>query len=47
VPGCFIGALSLPVGSLVSSATMRLALRRRPASAPPDPEAPGLPHMEE
>ncbi len=47
VPGCFIGALSLPVGSLVSSATMRLALRRRPASAPPDPEAPGLQHMEE
>ncbi|HSV93385.1 MAG TPA: hypothetical protein VLH81_09930 [Desulfobacterales bacterium] len=32
-PGCFIGALSLPVGSLVSSATMRLALHGKAASA--------------
>ncbi|MCU0564891.1 MAG: hypothetical protein MUE48_13365 [Desulfobacterales bacterium] len=40
-PGCFVGALSLPVGSLVSSATMRLALRGRAAAAPTDPDARG------
>jgi hypothetical protein len=28
VPGCLIGAVSLPLGSLASSATMRLALRK-------------------
>jgi len=27
VPGCLIGAASLPLGSLASSATMRLALK--------------------
>ena len=39
VPGCYIGALSLPVGSIVSSATMRLALRRTAAPETPGPGA--------
>jgi hypothetical protein len=34
VPGCLIGAASLPLGSLASSATMRLALNRT-VSPPP------------
>jgi hypothetical protein len=34
VPGCLIGAASLPIGSLASSATMRLALKRT-VSPPP------------
>jgi hypothetical protein len=34
VPGCLIGAASLPIGSLASSATMRLTLKRT-VSPPP------------
>lgn len=40
VPGCYIGALSLPMGSLVSSGTMRLALRRAGGPGRP-PDGPG------
>jgi hypothetical protein len=29
VAGCLIGAASLPLGSLASSATMRLALKKK------------------
>jgi hypothetical protein len=35
VPGCLIGAASLPLGSLASSATMRLALKAGGISPPP------------
>jgi len=34
VPGCLIGAASLPIGSLASSATMRLALKKKVSPLP-------------
>jgi hypothetical protein len=34
VPGCLIGAASLPIGSLASSATMRLALKPKVSPLP-------------